>query len=175
MNVLNYISSLILPLVISLFAFILLSRKKDYTSVFLKGAEDGIRASFSILPSLCLLIVGVSMFTASGATDILSKLLYPLFDFLKIPVDLLPLIITRPLSSGASIAIYEELIQRCGIDSFEALCGSVIMASTDTAFYVVGVYFSTTRLKTRYAIPCALLTTVFCIFISCTICRLFFE
>lgn len=175
MNILNYISSLILPLVISVFALILLSRKKDYTSVFIDGAREGIKSSFSILPTLCLLIVGVSMFTASGATEVLSKLLYPIFDFLKIPVDLLPLIVTRPLSSGASIAVYEELVQRCGIDSFEVLCGSIIMASTDTVFYVVGVYFSTTRLKTRYTIPCALLTTVFCIFISCTICRLFFE
>ena len=175
MSILNYISSLILPLVISAFALILLKGKKDYTSVFFKGAEEGIRSSFSILPSLCLLIVGVNMFTASGATDILSKLLYPLFDFLKIPVNLLPLIVTRPLSSGASIAVYEELIQNCGIDSFAALCGSIIMASTDTVFYVVGVYFSTTRVKTRYVIPCALLTTVFCIFISCTVCRIFFE
>ena len=175
MNILNYISSLILPLVISVFALILLSRKKDYTSVFINGAREGIKSSFSILPTLCLLIVGVSMFTASGATEIMSKMLSPLFDFLKIPVDLLPLIVTRPLSSGASIAVYEELVQRCGIDSFEVLCGSIIMASTDTVFYVVGVYFSTTRLKTRYTIPCALLTTVFCIFISCAICRIFFE
>ena len=175
MNILNYISSLILPLVISGFALILLSRKKDYTSVFIDGAREGIKSSFSILPSLCLLIVGVSMFTASGATEVLSKLLYPIFDFLQIPVDLLPLIVTRPLSSGASIAVYEELVQRCGIDSFEVLCGSIIMASTDTVFYVVGVYFSTTRLKTRYTIPCALLTTVLCIFSSCTRCRLVFE
>lgn len=175
MGVLNYISSLILPLVISVFALILLSRKKDYTSVFINGAKEGIEASFSVLPSLCLLIVGTSMFTSSGAADILARLLDPLFSFLKIPVDLLPLIITRPLSSGASIAVYEELIQRCGIDSFEVLCGSVIMASTDTVFYVVSVYFSKARLKTRYTIPCALLTTVFCIFVSCMICRIFFE
>ena len=176
MNKLAFISSLALPLIISLFATILLSRKRDYLSVFIHGAKDGIKASFDILPNLCLLIIGVSMLTGSGAMGILELLLGPLFDFFKIPVELLTLIITRPLSSGASVAAFEGIIERCGIDSFEAICASVIMASSDTAIYVIGIYFSTTGIKkTGHALPVALLSSLLSIILACGICRMFFE
>lgn len=176
MSAISKISVIILPSIIVIFGLIIGSRKKDYTASFINGAKEGIQSSFNILPNLCLLIVGVNMLTSSGATDILIKILDPVFDFLKIPVELLPLIITRPLSSGASIAAYESLIESCGVDSFAALCGAVIMSSSDTAFYVISVYFSTVEIKkTRHAIPCALLTSFFCIFLSCIVCHLFFE
>ena len=176
MNSLSLASSLALPTVITAFAIILLSKKRDYLSVFISGAKEGIKASFDIMPNLCLLIIGVSMLISSGGIDILEKILYPVFDFLKIPVELLTLIITRPLSSGASIAAFEGIIERCGIDSFEAICASVIMASSDTAFYVISVYFSTTGIKkTRHALPCALLASLLSILLSCIVCRMFFE
>ncbi|MBQ8393046.1 MAG: spore maturation protein [Clostridia bacterium] len=176
MTILNKISAFTLPFIILIFALILGSRKKDYTSVFINGAKEGICSSFNILPSLCLLVVGVSMLSSSGAINILSKILDPVFTFLKIPTELLPLIITRPLSSGASIASYESLIENSGIDSFASICGAVIMSSSDTAFYVISVYFSSTGIKkTRHALPCAILSSVLCIFLSCILCRLFFE
>ncbi len=176
MNKLSLISSFILPLVIAAFALILLNRKRDYLSVFISGAKEGIKTSFDIMPTLCLLIIGVGMLTGSGAIDIFEKILAPVFDFLKIPVELLSLIITRPLSSGASLAAFEGIVERCGVDSFEAICASVIMASSDTAFYVISVYFSTTGIKkTRHAIPCALLASLLSIFLACSLCRIFFE
>ena len=172
----QYISSLILPLVILCFALIVLISKNEPMSAFYIGAKQGIKSSFEILPSLCLIIIGINMLTASGATSIFSKILDPVFDFLKIPVELVPLIITRPLSYGASLAAYEDLITRCGVDSFEVLCASVIMASSDTMLYVIGVYLSPTRIKkTRHLIPCAVLVCIFSIFFSSIISRYFFE
>ena len=170
------ISTLVLPFVILAFALIILTSKKEPISAFYAGAKQGLRSSFELLPSLCLLIIGINMLTASGAIEIISNILNPVFDFLKIPVELVPLIITKPLSFGASIAAYEDLISRCGIDSFEVICASIIMASSDTIFYVTGVYFSQTKAKkTRYLIPCAAILFIFSIFFSSIISRLFFE
>ena len=175
MDKLAYISSFILPSVLLIFAICIL-RIKNGNDIFAKGAFDGIRSSFALLPNLCLLIIGVNMFIASGATDILTKILAPVFDFLGIPVGLLSLIITRPLSSAASIATYEGIISTYGIDSFEALCGAVIMGSTDTAVYVIGVYFSKVKIrKTSYALPCAIFISLFSVIFACALCRLFFE
>lgn len=174
MDKIAYISSFILPSILIIFA-ICLSKSKCGYDTFTKGSLDGIHSSFALLPNLCLLIIGVNMFIASGATDILSKILAPVFDFLKIPVGLLPLIITRPLSSAASIAAYEGIISSYGIDSFEALCGAVIMGSTDTAVYVISVYFSRVKIrKTSYALPCAIAVSLFSVVLACAICRLFF-
>ncbi len=173
---LQYISSLILPIIILVFSIMLLVSKRNLIDDFFIGAKEGIKSTVNLTPNLCLLTVAISMLSSSGALDIISKILYPVFDFLKIPKDILPLIITRPLSFGASVAAYENLIERCGIDSIETICASIIMASSDTTLYVISVYFSATSIKkTRYTIPIALTVSILSIFLSCVLGRLLFE
>ena len=173
---LQYISSLILPIIILVFSIMLLVSKRNLIDGFFIGAKEGIKSTVNLIPNLCLLTVAISMLSSSGALDIISKILYPVFDFLKIPKDILPLIITRPLSFGASVAAYENLIERCGIDSIETICASIIMASSDTTLYVISVYFSATSIKkTRYTIPIALTVSILSIFLSCVLGRLLFE
>lgn len=175
MEKIELISSFIVPCIILFVAVIILIGKKDYFSSFLVGAKDGIISACKLLPTLCALIVAVTMFSASGMSDFLAKHLSPLCEVLKIPVDIFPLVLTRPLSGGASIATYEEILSKCGVDSYEGLCASLIMASSDTVVYVIGVYFSTSGIKkTRYALPCALFISTVCIFLSCIIARIFF-
>ena len=172
----QYISSLILPIIILVFSIMLLVSKRNLIDDFFIGAKEGIKSTVNLIPNLCLLTVAISMLSSSGALDIISKILYPVFDFLKIPKDILPLIITRPLSFGASVAAYENLIERCGIDSIETICASIIMASSDTTLYVISVYFSATSIKkTRYTIPIALTVSILSIFLSCLLGRLLFE
>ena len=176
MSIVQYISTLILPIIILAFASIILTSKKEPMSAFYSGAKQGLKSSIELMPGLCLLVIGINMLTASGVTYYISKILDPVFVFLKIPVELLPLIITRPLSYGASIAAYEDLITKYGVDSFEVICASIIMASSDTVLYVIGVYFSPTGVKkTRHLIPCAIFVCIFSIFFSSALSRLFFE
>ena len=173
---LQFISSLILPIIILVFSIMLLVSKRNLIDDFFIGAKEGIKSTVKLIPNLCLLTVAISMLSSSGALDFISKILYPVFDFLKIPKDILPLIITRPLSFGASVAAYENLIERCGIDSIETICASIIMASSDTTLYVISVYFSATSIKkTRYTIPIALAVSILSIFLSCVLGRLLFE
>ena len=175
MQKIELFSSFIIPAIILIFSLLILFSKKDYFSSFLRGASEGAMSAVKLLPTLCALVVGVSLFNASGACDALCNFLSPVFDFLKIPSEILPLVITRPLSGGASIATYEDILSRCGADSYAAICASIIMASSDTVIYVIGVYFSSVGIKrTKYALPCALFVTAICIFISCAIARFFF-
>ncbi|MBQ8163139.1 MAG: hypothetical protein IJZ93_02060 [Clostridia bacterium] len=175
MEKIKVFSSFVLPCIIFLIGVIFLFGKKDYFSSFIKGARDGISSSLSLLPTMCALTVSISIFSASGISDFLVKILDPVCDFLKIPAAIFPFVLTKPLSGGASMATYENLLENYGADSFIALCASVIMASSDTVFYVLSVYFSESKIKkTRYALPCALFVFLFCVILSSILCNLFF-
>lgn len=170
------IVSYILPLIIFFVALIILFSKKDYFSCFLKGAKSGVQSAISLIPSTCALIIGVNMLCASGVTEYLTELLAPWLDKIGIPSEIFPLIIVRPLSFGASLAAFNDIIERCGVDSLPSICASVILSATDTVFYVGCVYFGTTKIKkTRYFLPVALFVSLFSVFLSCILSRLFFE
>jgi spore maturation protein B len=65
------------------------------------------------------------------------------------------------------------LLESSGADSFVSACASVIMGSSDTAIYVMSLYFSSVGVKkTRYALPVSLFLMLFCIFFSCFLVRL---
>ena len=93
-----------------------------------------------------------------------------------IPAELTPLLVTRPFSGSASLAVLEDLLRALGPDSLPSLCACVLMGSSDTAVYVLSVYFSAVGVRrSRYALPCALAVMVFCVVLSCLICRLLFA
>ena len=176
MKMIEEISYYILPLVILSVSLVIFLGRRDYFSSFLAGAKNGMHSCLSLLPSICALVVGTSMLSASGATDIIDDFLDPVFDFVHITGELLPLILTRPLSFGASLASFNEIIDIYGVDSFCAICASVIMASSDTCFYVVSVYLSSNGIKkTRYAIPICLFVCAFSVILSCFLVGIFFA
>lgn len=176
MTIIETISYFVLPIILLIVALIILIGKKDYFSSFLNGAKEGALSAVNLLPTLCALIVGVGMFSASGASEIISNALSPFLSAIGIPTEIFTLILTRPLSGGASLATYTDIIENVGVDSIAGLCASVIMASSDTVFYVISVYFSSSGIKkTRYALPVALFVSAFSVFLSCILCRAFFE
>lgn len=175
MEIVKKIPYFMLPCVLLLVAFVILFGKKDYFGCFLSGAKNGVKSAFSLIPTMCALIVGVNMLFASGATEIIADFFAPLLEKIGVPSDILPLILTRPLSFGASLASFTDIVERCGVDSFSAICASIIMASTDTVFYVSCVYFSGSGIrKTRYFLPIALFVSFFSVFLACLLARFFF-
>ena len=175
MEIVKKFPAFVLPCVVVLASIIILLSKKDYFSHFLNGAKNGLKSAFGLLPAMCALIVGVNMLFASGATDMISSFFTPLLSKIGIPSDILPLILTRPLSFGASLATFTDIMDRCGADSFSAICATIIMASTDTVFYVACVYFSCSEIKkTRYFLPTALFVSLFSVVLSCILARVFF-
>ncbi len=171
----DIISALPMPLILAAVGIILLFGKKDRFDSFLVGARQGLQTSIGLLPTLCALIVGVSMLNASGAVELLSYLLSPLVNAIGVPADILPLLLTRPFSGSASTASFVELLERVGADSFAGLCASVIFATSDTMVYIISVYFSSVGIKrSRAALPIATAVMLFCIFFSCFLCRVWF-
>lgn len=168
--------SYVLPLAVCSVGAIMLFSKRDLFGEFLTGAKEGIGTAIRLAPTLIALIVAVKMLYASGALDLIAYLCTPACNAIGVPADLLPLLLTRPVSGSASMAAYSDLLERYGADSFISLCASVIMGSSDTLVYVIALYFSSVGVKkSRYAFPVATLVMLFCIFFSCFICRLLFK
>ncbi len=176
MKIIERLAMLSVPLVIGILAFFLVFSKKVSFEAFVFGAKDGLRCAIGLIPSLMAIIIGVKMLSASGALQFASRIVEPLTSAMKIPSELLTLLITRPFSGSASTAAYSELMNTYGADSFPSFCAAVIMGSSDTIVYVIGIYFSSVGIKhSRYAFPCAFAVMIFCIFFACFLSRVFYS
>ena len=176
------LSGAIMPCVLLLAAIPMLSKKRDFFARFTEGAREGLTSAVRLLPTMIALCVALAMFRASGAVDLLTKALGGAAARLGIPAEILPLLVTRPVSGSASTAAYADLLASVGADSFAALCASVLMGSSDTLVYVITVYFSGTAIggkppvrRTRHAFFTAACVMIFCVFLACAVSRLFFS
>ena len=157
-----------------LFAGAILFRRPSAWEAYLRGAKQGLSAAVSLLPAMVLLMVSLSVFTSSGACGWIAEKLSPVTDRLGIPAELLPLCILRPLSGSASGAYLSTLFGEVGADSIAGMAASILAASGDTVLYVIGMYYSVTRVRrTRFSLPVAFAVSIFSIFLSCILARLF--
>jgi len=168
------ISGLVIPAVILIFGLII-SRKPKMFDAFVTGANDGLKTTVKLLPSMVLLMVGLTMFTESGAAGKIAELLSPICGKLGIPSEIIPLVITRPMSGSAANAAYAKLLEDTSPDSLPSFAASILMGSSDTMIYVISVYFSGTRVKkTRHTFPVAVAVSILCLFLSCILASIFF-
>lgn len=157
---------------LSLFA---LGKKENGYGLLLEGAEQGLRTLYSIVPALILLLTGVHMLRASGALDALSRFLSPFFSLLGIPAETAPLVLVRPISGSAALAVGADLMAEYGPDSLIGRTAAIMLGSTETTFYAVSVYFGAAGIKrTRYAIPAALLADLTGFMVASLTAKLFF-
>ena len=147
----------LIPMIFLLCALLTLRKKENAYDLMLHGAADGLQLMVSILPALILLLTAVSMFRASGAAELLSHLLSPLFSFFGIPPETALLVLIRPISGSAALAVGADLMVAYGVDSQIGRTVAVMLGSTETTFYTISVYFGSAGIqKTRYTIPAAL-------------------
>ena len=148
----------IVPLLLLFTAAIALGRKEDPYQLMLSGAADGLQLLISIIPSLVLLLTAVSMLRASGGIEWLSNFAAPVFEFFGIPKEAAILVLVRPLSGSAALAVGAELMAEHGVDSLIGRTVAIMLGSTETTFYTISVYFGAAGIKkTRYTVPAALL------------------
>ena len=148
---------LLIPLVIIGISVAALSRKQDVYGALVEGGQNGLRILLSITPALVMLLTAVHMLRASGAIDALSSLLSPVFSFLGIPPETAPLVLIRPISGSAALAVGADLMASYGPDSEIGRTAAIMLGSSETTFYTISVYFGASGIrKTRYAIPAAL-------------------
>ena len=147
----------VVPVLLLLTAVLALRKKENAYDLLLEGAGDGLKLLISIIPALVLLLTAVTMLRASGAVELLSQFLAPVFLFFGIPPEAALLVLIRPLSGSAALAIGAELMGQYGPDSLIGRTVAVMLGSTETTFYTISVYFGAAGIKkTRYTVPAAL-------------------
>ena len=147
----------LIPVILLVVSAAALRKKENVYDLMLHGGTEGLELLISILPALVLLLTAVHMLRASGAADLLSQLLSPVFSFFGIPPETALLVLIRPISGSAALAVGAELMARYGVDSPVGRTAAVMLGSTETTFYTISVYFSAAGIrKTRYAVPAAL-------------------
>lgn len=152
------ITDYIVPILLFFACCIALRKKENPYDLMLGGAAQGLRLLLTLIPTLILLLTSVTMLRASGAMDAISGFAAPVFRFFGIPPECAMLVLIRPISGSAALAVGADLMARYGVDSLIGRTAAIMLGSTETTFYTVSVYFGAAGIKkTRYTIPAALI------------------
>ncbi|MBQ3252815.1 MAG: spore maturation protein [Oscillospiraceae bacterium] len=148
----------IVPCLLFAAAAATLRKKENAYDLMLSGAADGLKLMVRLLPCLILLLTAVGMLRASGAIEILSNWLSPFFSLFGIPPETAMLVLIRPISGSAALAVGADLMAQYGVDSLIGRTAAIMLGSTETTFYTISVYFGAAGIqKTRYTLPAALI------------------
>lgn len=147
----------LVPVLLLGISLLALRRQEDAYDLLLGGAAEGLKMLLSIVPALVVLLTAVTMLRASGALELLTALLSPVFSFFGIPPETAILVLIRPISGSAALAVGSDLMATYGVDSRIGRTVAVMLGSTETTFYAISVYFGAAGVrKTRYTVPAAL-------------------
>lgn len=148
----------VIPVLLSVVGVMALRKRENGYDLMISGGADGLKLLLTIAPSLVILLTGVSMLRASGALEAAANALAPALQWLGIPPETVLLMLVRPVSGSAALAVGAELIASHGPDSLVGRTAAVMLGSTETTFYTISVYFGACGIKkTRYAVPAALI------------------
>ena len=171
----TYISNLIIPLMVLFIIFYGVKKKVNVYDEFLSGVTESFPMIAKIFPCLLSMMLGINIFLKSGVLNFFIELLKPIFDIIRVPIEVLPMMIMRPISGTSSLAILNNLFSDFGPDSFIGRLGSVIQGSTDTTFYVLTLYFGSVGIKKiRYSLWAGLFADVVGIITSIMVVHFFF-
>lgn len=135
----NYIIPIVVIIII-VYGFI---KKCDIYDSFVTGALDGLKIVVEIVPVMLAMIFAVNIFVGSGFLNIIGGKFK----------DIVPMMVLRPISGNASLAMLSTIYRNYGVDSYISFLASVIQGSTDTTIYVLALYFSSVKIKkTRYSL-----------------------
>lgn len=164
-----------LPAIILLILTMGLFKKVPLYETFTDGAKDGFKVSVNIIPYLVAIIVGISMFRASGAIDFIGQVFAPLLAKFNVPADTIPIMIVRSLSGSAALGVFSDIANNLGPDDYATKLSAVMVGSSETTFYVLAVYFGAVGIsKLRYALLVGLLADFIGIVAAVLVCNLVF-
>lgn len=170
MNVINYISTMAVPLVIIIIIIYgLLDKKKTY-DVFLDGAKEGMQIVIKLFPTLLGIFLAVGALRSSGILEIITNVLSVFTNKIGFPSEVIPLALLRPISGSAALGVATDIMSTYGVDSRIGLITSTIMGSTETTFYTIAVYTSSIGVKKiRFVLVAALIADFVGIIVSAII------
>lgn len=153
-------------------------KRVNVYDAFIDGAKEGFQTAVRIIPYLVAILVGIGVFRASGAMDMLIDGIKWLIavcggdtDF----VGALPTALMKPLSGSGARGMMVDAMTTYGADSFVGRLSCIFQGSTDTTFYILAVYFGSVGVRyTRHAVTCGLLADLAGVIAAIGICYLFF-
>ncbi|WP_314312075.1 nucleoside recognition domain-containing protein [Hoylesella saccharolytica] len=154
-------------------------KKVNVYDVFIEGAKEGFHTAVRIIPYLVAILVGVAVFRASGAMDMLIagiRWCVELFGGNTDFAGALPTALMKPLSGAGARGIMVDTMTTYGADSFVGRLSCIFQGSTDTTFYILAVYFGSIGVRyTRHAVVCGLLADLAGVIAAIGIAYLFFS
>lgn len=157
-TIMNIISLWALPALLITILTLGLIKKVPLYEVFTDGAKDGFKVAVNIIPYLVAIIVGISMFRASGIIEMIGQVLAPVLSHFNVPTDVIPIMIVRSLSGSAALGIFSDVANTAGPDAYATKLAAIMVGSSETTFYVLAVYFGAVGIsKVRYALFAGLL------------------
>ena len=174
----NSVANILLMLIIVMFILAGMRKKVNVYDAFIEGAKDGFNTAVRIIPYLVAILVGIGVFRASGAMDMLVDgikwtvaALGGNTDF----VGALPTALMKPLSGSGARGMMVDAMTTYGADSFVGRLSCIFQGSTDTTFYILAVYFGSVGIRyTRHAVACGLLADLAGVIAAIAICYMFF-
>lgn len=164
--------------IIMIFVTVGAYKRINVYEAFIDGAKTGFETSIKILPYLVGMLVGIGVFRASGAMDLLVHGLQYLFSFIFSDVrfvDALPTALMKPLSGSGAKAMMVEAMKTYGADSFVGRLSCMFQGAADTTFYIIALYFGSVGIKkTRYAVTAGLIADLGGIIAAILVAYLFF-
>ncbi len=171
----NLISKIVIPLFVLFIIFYGVKKRVNVYDSFLEGAKEGLILVFHITPTVIAMVFAVNIFLDSNFIDGMLGFLKPIFDFINVPIDILPMALLRPISGTASLAIMNDIFIHFGPDSYIGRLASTLQGCTDTTIYVLALYFGSIKVtKTRYSLPVGLFADLMGIIAAFIITFIFF-
>ena len=179
MNVVSTsVANILLMTIIVVFILAGMRHRVNVYDAFIEGAKDGFTTAVRIIPYLVAILVGIGVFRASGAMDMLIDGIKWLVSTLGGNTDFvgaLPTALMKPLSGSGARGMMVDAMTTYGADSFVGRLSCIFQGSTDTTFYILAVYFGSVGVRyTRHAVACGLLADLAGVVAAIAICYMFF-
>lgn len=157
----NIICNLIFPIIVLFVVLYGILKKRNIYDDFIEGAKQSFEIVLSMFPCLLAMIFAINIMLDSTFLDFILNFLKPILNILKVPFEILPMAIMRPISGSSALAILNNILSTYGPDTLIGRMASVIQGSTDTTLYVLTLYFGSVGIKKiRYSLFVGLIADV---------------
>lgn len=170
----NNISLIFIPILVCFVLVYSLVKKNNAYASFIKGTKEGLGLFKEVFASVCAMLLAVSLLKSCGIIDDLKMILSKYLPYSNLFSDIAPMVIFRPISGSASVAILDQICASGG-DSLACKTASTLQGSTDTTIYVLSLYFTSVGItKWKHALKVGLLADVIGIVSGVTLAIIFF-
>lgn len=143
----KYISTIIIPVIISIILLVGIKEKKKVFDIFTFGAKEGINVTINLFPTLIGIFLAINMLRSSGLIDFIVSIISNITNMFNIPSEILPLAIIKPISGSGAMALATDIMTKFGPDSKIGMIAATIMGASETTFYVIALYMSKVKVK----------------------------